>query len=801
MLKLKKIITPFFGDFFKLKLIMKKPWLQVVVICFLLILLRFFPFLQGKTLIFGDNYSLMIPGKLFTAHWLKQGILPLWNPNIFAGLPWIGDVNQSVLYPTSVLFMFFHPAVALNLSIVCHLVIAFIGMYLLLKQVKLSHYLSLLGAMLWMLSTQVAGSIHNLSTIQSIVWFPVIMFFGLSIAKNWRYKVFYALAVTAQFAGGYPQHVIYSILASVIFNLIFQDFSSQKTKDRLQFWKNWIINWLMTAFLVLSLSAVIWLPFVELLLQSTRMEQTATQATTGSLNPLMLIKAIVPYFFDKQTAGFKWGPTWSGQPNVLFYFTWFGLIALLAPITKNSWNHRNKIINLSLWLVIFLTLLFALGSYLPGFAWLQVAMPFFRIGRYPSMTLVITTLALIVLLLRRLSVLTLVNKTYYRLQALNSLVLIVFLFLLILVTVKFQSLWHFVDNLLNLRLSQSSFHTLARDEIIVKAIVQNIVVSSGLLALALGSWFHQKKQLLLLVIAIDMIYATQGMFIFAPNRVYDVEFVELPVYDAQYRSLTRNSNYPYTDYGSYWEALIVRAPFSDSFIDDAELTTFDHLARLKFGLTPDWNMVNHMPIINGYTTLLPKNYAQLWQKSSEPRINFIDYVDLKDDQQLLSNWAVKYYLVDYQFVQPEQLIEAKLIQTQTDWGLYELPARARVRFSQEDEVNLLTDDHEIILTPENFHETPNKISLTIDNDNNYANLIVADRYDQDWVAQVNQQPVVIKSVNQMRQIPLQPGLNKLEMSYQPKLFYLGLRLSALTFLLSVIIPVTLSINRRIKLQS
>ena len=137
---------------------------QFWALFFFIILIRFLPFFQGKTLVFGDNYSLQVPGKIFVANWLKQGVLPLWNPYIFSGLSTeMMDANHSTLYPDTLFFVIFHPAVALNLTVITHLLIAYAGMYLLARTWLKDHSWSLVAAVLWMLSTQVTGSINNLA--------------------------------------------------------------------------------------------------------------------------------------------------------------------------------------------------------------------------------------------------------------------------------------------------------------------------------------------------------------------------------------------------------------------------------------------------------------------------------------------------------------------------------------------------------------------------------------------------------------------------------------------------------------
>lgn len=353
------------------------------------IVLRFLPFLFGKTLVFGDNFSLMMPGKIFTAEWLKQGVLPLWNPYVFSGMPWVADINQSVLYPSTLLFVIFSPAIALNLLLSSHAFIAYIGMYLLAKQWLKDYWWAMLAGGLWMFSTQVSGSMNNFSTLQSIVWLPLLAYFGLKLVKEPKNRIWFAVVVALQFWGGYPQHVLYGIFLAVLLSA-FTSFQV-KNSDFIQWFKAWFIS----AILVLLVSAAAWLPFVEMLLNSTRMEQTTQQALVGSLNPAMLVKFFLPYFFDNPATGMKWGPAWNGQPNVGIYVTWLGWLAIGVTFIQRLFNKSKtwlkKLDHETMLFGFFtvVTLVFSLGEYLPGFNVVQQFIPFFRIARYPSMVILL----------------------------------------------------------------------------------------------------------------------------------------------------------------------------------------------------------------------------------------------------------------------------------------------------------------------------------------------------------------------------------------------------------------------------
>ncbi|HEX9817488.1 MAG TPA: hypothetical protein VGA89_01165 [Patescibacteria group bacterium] len=747
--------------------LLRNPRYQFWVLFILLIFIRFWPFFWGKTLVFGDNYSLQMPGKIFAAEWLSQGVLPLWNPYLFSGISTLMlDAHQSILYPSTLLFILFPPALALNLTIILHLLLAYAGMYLLARTWLKDHAFALVAAVLWMLSTQITGSINNLVTLQSLVWLPLLAFFGLQLARQSVYRWWFAGAFLLQFLGGYPQHALYGVILAVMLSAFFH-------WRQLKF-QQWFLAWFWTGLTTLGMAAVAWLPFIVALPNSTRVLQTETQALVGSLNPAMLVKFVLPYFFDQASEGIKWGPAWSGQPNVAIYVTWLGLLAALS-----SFWVKKKTLKKEVWFfagLTFFTLVFSLGENLPGFAVIQKVIPFFRIARYPSMMMILTNVVLALWTARGLQQWQINTRTFRWLAAIGWGILAMGLASWWAHRNWFPELWQAADRFVSFSLSESLFHTLERDKLIVFEIIKNIVFNS-LFFIALISVFRQNKRqfrllLVAFIIGLEMIFNTHGQFFFAPKEIYATSAIRaqellaslaLPKTAFQARVLTRNLNLPYTDYGSYWEALVVRAPFSDSFVDEQELAEFNHAQVLRDGLTPNWNMVFGVPVVNGYTTLLPTDYAQLYQRSAnEPRINFIEQIDPADP--LLDDWAVRYYVVDTWFEIKEDLGQLPVVTEIGNWQVRERPgAKERIRFG-DDTVAELTE----------FEENPNQLSFSLENFTDRPNLIIADRYDPDWQARVNGQLIEIENYHGMRRIPLRPGANQVELWYWPKWFYVGL---------------------------
>lgn len=747
----------------------------------------------------------------------------------------MADNNQSVFYFSTFLFVVFPPVVALNLNLIQHLFLTFWGMWFLARKLLRDWRAALLAAVLWAFSTQITGSINNFSTLQALSWLPWVVWGGLVLVesrigqetremrvKNWLWRAFLlAFLISLQFLAGYPQHMIFSVMAAVVASFV-------HSRREIGWWP-WLYRWSVAGLMSLILSAFAWLPFVEAFLNSTRMEQSADQAMVGSLHPAMLIKTIMPYFFDNPAGGIKWGPAWSGQPNVGIYVTWFGLLVLGWWFMAGKATHGGLAKKISSfikqkswrdWLVVLVvvgTLLFSLGERLPFFGLIQGLIPLFRVGRYPSMVMIVTNLLLVLLVAKAWRDLIASHVVFELKKTCWWLVgglLVVAVSLWLIVAFWFPQIWTGADSMLAGWLSHSSFHTLERDWLIGRMITDNLLIASAFFVVALWLWNRKHYLVLILILGWELVYSTQGLLFFGPNSLYKLpKFPEAfsQYINPQYRWLTRNSNRPYTDYGTHWESMVVRAPFSDSYVDKAELTSGAGLARLRDGLTPDWNMAMKVggsggfgqmvgvPMVHGYTTLLPRDYAQIWSLAAQEvgtesnngspknsadqagaRINFIDQVELSNP--LLAEWSVRYYLVDSWYEVREDLSGLKLLAEEGDWKLYEL-AGAKPRFrlvngsnssnvaNAADDVNAANDanaGHDIWVEPTIFKltETPNKIEIVFDNPGGYSQLVVADRYDKHWRAWVNGREVEIKNCGGMRCIEgLGQGENKVAVEY------------------------------------
>ena len=80
----------------------------------------------------GDISAIIYPVYHFAQENLRQGIIPLWNPHLYAGIPFVGHIQSGPFYPPNVLPFFLTPEVtyrAIEYLLIAHFWLAGVLMY------------------------------------------------------------------------------------------------------------------------------------------------------------------------------------------------------------------------------------------------------------------------------------------------------------------------------------------------------------------------------------------------------------------------------------------------------------------------------------------------------------------------------------------------------------------------------------------------------------------------------------------------------------------------------------------------
>ena len=118
---------------------------------------RFPDFREAQNGMF-DPIQQYYPWRLFAVRQLQEGIIPLWNPYMLCGTPFLANLLSAVLYPPNLLFLLFPVGKAFGYAAWLHLALVGWGMFL------------KLGGMIMLL--QVIGAIIYVSFIHHEGWIP-----------------------------------------------------------------------------------------------------------------------------------------------------------------------------------------------------------------------------------------------------------------------------------------------------------------------------------------------------------------------------------------------------------------------------------------------------------------------------------------------------------------------------------------------------------------------------------------------------------------------------------------------------
>ena len=149
------------------KKIPAKGWIKsdyiYIGIYLLLVILIFGPGLaQNKTLFGTDSISAGYFFRDFYASFIKTyQAIPLWNPFIHAGLPFIEGMHGDTLYPTTILKFLMPTHTAMALKLVLHIFLAGLFAYLFFKRKTGERIIGFFGGLGWMMSPVLVSYIYS----------------------------------------------------------------------------------------------------------------------------------------------------------------------------------------------------------------------------------------------------------------------------------------------------------------------------------------------------------------------------------------------------------------------------------------------------------------------------------------------------------------------------------------------------------------------------------------------------------------------------------------------------------------
>ncbi len=309
---------------------------------------------------------------------VSQGAWPLRDPTSAFGQPLLADPSCQILYPPVWLHVLLPPSLAYAWFVSLHSVFGALGVALLARRISGGGLVAgLVAGCAWLLS----GPLQSLASLwhhmAGAAWMPWVWLGveGVLSSDPGGARRWLGIALGAQMIAGSADMCAMTLLMAAVRILLSRGWTQ---------WRVWA-GGLVTA---VALSAGMWLPAAELLVNSGRASIPETARTYWSLNPLSLAE----FFLPIPISALPLLPAWRGaffegrEPFLGSMF--FGVSILPLCLAAFADARLSRAVRASGFLFSVAAVLAAFGKYAVFYSWVVAVLPPLKILRYPSKAMI-----------------------------------------------------------------------------------------------------------------------------------------------------------------------------------------------------------------------------------------------------------------------------------------------------------------------------------------------------------------------------------------------------------------------------
>ncbi len=274
-----------------------------------------------------ENYA----WKKFIVESLQAHEIPLWNPYLFAGVPFLAAGQSSALYPFSILFYILPIDRAFGYFVALQLAIAAIAMFAFMRVLGVSRFAATVSAITYAFSGFFVVSTAFPMILSATAWLPAILACVERIvhtkdtARQVLFALIGALLLGVQFLVGHVEISIYVLIVTA--------FYSAWRGLSLPCWRGRVRVGATIAALTaigIALGAVQLIPLYELVQNNFRSGSVAYQDVIGWAYP---VRQIITFFI----------PDFFGNPTHHSYLDVFDFTNHAAPSGTIFWGIKNYV--------------------------------------------------------------------------------------------------------------------------------------------------------------------------------------------------------------------------------------------------------------------------------------------------------------------------------------------------------------------------------------------------------------------------------------------------------------------------
>jgi hypothetical protein len=354
--------------------------------------------LAGRVLAGGDAFSYFYPYWAAATRAIRAGRLPLWDPYLFMGAPFLANSQAGVLYPLNWPLWLLLPAErSIHLTIVLHLCLAALNAYLWgrvsLRTGRLGGWA--VGA-IFALGGYLGAQVEHVNQLQGLAWLPLLLvLWDKSADRRRRISnlsfVGLAIVIGLIFLAGHTQTAFIALLGLAAYGL-------GPGLWRAARWREWKPLARQAALLVgaaalgMALAGVQLIPTWELSRLSIRAGGLPfNERLSFSLSPFYFARALLPDFVTPVLPGHIEHVAYVGVIGLALALV--GFCNLQHPTSNLEPQISNQPISKST-ILLLLGLFLSLGLYNPVYLFLARFVPGFAHFRVPARWLVLYALGI-----------------------------------------------------------------------------------------------------------------------------------------------------------------------------------------------------------------------------------------------------------------------------------------------------------------------------------------------------------------------------------------------------------------------
>jgi len=343
-----------------------------------------------NVLLYDQAYQ-FYPWRLYATRALRQGTVPLWNPYVYCGAPFMAEDQPAVLYPLNIPSYILPPENAVLLTAITRLLVAGLATYWFVRTIGGDRLAAVVSAVTFTFSGFLIVWLGHPHT-NVAVWLP-----ALFLTAEWLYRrtgprqvALVGMTVAAALTGGHAETALYVFAAGGVYYVFRLIMAWVRERD----WRlagARLLAFVAAGALGAALAAAHLLPFLEWLAHSAELQ---FRAGAGGLRATRLgptywiaglLPALLPNIFNN--------PTWSGEYrsflpgwNFVEQTLYVGVVGLAMAIAAVIARRRDR--KVWFWALLGLS---ALGAALrlPVLDWVN-HLPLFSIAAYGRFRLIYT---------------------------------------------------------------------------------------------------------------------------------------------------------------------------------------------------------------------------------------------------------------------------------------------------------------------------------------------------------------------------------------------------------------------------